>query len=321
MKCTTRYAIVKKENSEGMISKVPYHIQEPNLIHQKLPIFIIIVGLFLFIMIYGITKYLAAKRLHNQYERIGDTLSLYEEVWGTIADTTSETDYKHLPLEPNKILIALHKCKTSPHIKPNLQGQIELYIQESSETRLSMVKQALEDEIEVLQKKRQNLLKQIESPSFGQLLWQTTAPVIPCLFAIILFFDLNALLLLVLNTTGMHLDLIELEAWLSWIGLNIAIFVAYPLCTARFRRLRHILLALLISGLGVLGMAINLTSPYVVVLQIILIIIGLSMTGEKLRRKRPFAGMTQATKIEENPKSSPHRDVHPSPSSNNSEQE
>ncbi|MGG0823869.1 hypothetical protein ABE099_13430 [Paenibacillus turicensis] len=321
MKCTTRYAIVKEENSEGMISKVPYHIHEPNLLNQELPIFLIIVGLFLFIMIYGITKYLAAKRLHNQYERMSDTLSLYVEVWGTIADATSEATYEQLHLEKNKILIALHKCKTSPHIKPNLQGQIELYIQESSQTRLYMVKQALEDEIEVLRKKRQNLLKQIESPSFGQLLWQTTAPVIPCLFAIILFFDLNVLLLLVLNTTWMHLDSIEFEAWLSWIGLNIAIFVAYPLFTARFRKLRQILLALLISGLGVLGTIIAFTSPYVVGLQIILIMIGLSMTGEKLRRKRPFAGMTQVRELEENPKPSPHRDVHPSPSSNNSEQE
>lgn len=321
MKCTTRYAIVKKENSEGMISKVSYPIQEPNPINQELPIFLLIIGLFLFIMIYGITKYLAAKRLHNQYERMGDTLSLYVEVWGTIADATPEAAYEHLPLEQNKILIALHKCKTSPHIKPNLQGQIELYIQESSHTRLYMVKQALEDEIEVLQKKRQNILKKIESPSFGQLLWQTTAPVIPCLFAVILFFDLYTLLGLLVNTTWMYLDSRDLEAWLSWIGLNLAIFVAYPLCTARFRKARHILLALLISGLAVLGMVIDLLSPYVVVLQIILIIIGLSITGEKLRRKRPFAGMTQVREIEENPKPSPHRDDHPSPSSNNSEQE
>lgn len=321
MKCTTRYAIVKKENSEGMISKVSYPIQEPNPINQELPIFLLIIGLFLFIMIYGITKYLAAKRLHNQYERMSDTLALYVEVWGTIADATPEVAYEHLPLEQNKILIALHKCKTSPHIKPNLQGQIDLYIQESSHTRLYMVKQALEDEIEILQKKRQNILKKIESPSFGQLIWQNTAPVIPCLFAVILFFDLYTLLGLLVNTTWMYLDSRDLEAWLSWIGLNLAIFVAYPLCTARFRKARHILLALLISGLGVLGMVIDLMSPYVVVLEIILIIIGLSITGEKLRRKRPFAGMTQVREIEENPKPSPHRDVHPSPSSNNSEQE
>lgn len=304
-----------------MISKVSYPIKEYNPLNQELPITLIIVGLFLFIIIYGIAKYLATKRLHNQYERIGDTLTLYAEVWGTIADVTPESAYEHLHLEKNKILIALHKCKTSPYIKPNLQGQIELYIQESSLARLYMVKQALEDEIDVLRKKRQNIVKQIESPSFGELLWQTIAPVIPCLFATILFFDLYTLLQLVANTTWTDLNAIELEAWLSWIGLNIAIFVAYPLFTARFRKIRHILLALVITGLGVLGMVIVLTSPYVVVLQIILVMIGLSMPGEKLRRKRPFAGMTQAIEIKENPKPSPHRDIDPSPSSNNSEQE
>ena len=161
----------------------------------------------------------------------------------------------------------------------------------------------------------------MESPSFGYLLWQTISPGIPFIFAVLLYYDLYAFIQLIghSNPTGLHYG--DIETWSSWLGLNIALITAYPLCTLRFKKARNVLLALAITAIGVVGGFILLLAPYLVVLQLLLILVGLSMAEEKSRRKRPFAGMTQVTEITENPKPSPYRNVHPSPSSNNSEQE
>lgn len=316
MKCTTRYAIVKKENSEGMISKVSLIDLINETITYNKAWLLSAVALFLFVIIYGVTKHVATKRLNNQYDRISESLSLYLEAFSTIKSNSN-----YLELEQNNLWIALHKCRTAPHIKSNLQGQIELYLQEPTPTRLTMVTEELGDELETLRKKRRELLQQIESPSFGCLLWQTFSPVIPFIFAVLLYYDLYAFIQLIAHSNWSELHYEDIEKWSSWLGLNIAIITAYPLCTLRFKKARNVLLALAITAMGAVGGFILLVAPYLVVLQLLLIVVGLSMTEDKSRRKRPFAGMTQVREIAENSKPSQDRALHQPPSSNNSEQE
>lgn len=316
MKCTTRYAIVKKENSEGMISKVSLIDLINETITYNKAWLLSAVALFIFVIIYGVAKHVATKRLINQYDRISETLSLYLDAY-SILESTSKSSQP----EQNTVLLALHKCRTAPHIKANLQGQIELYLQEPTPTRLTMVQHALGDELETLRKKRRELLRQMESPSFGFLLWQTISPAIPFIFAVLLYYDLYAFIQLITlsNWSGFHYG--DIETWSSWLGLNIAMITAYPLCTLRFKKARNVLLALTITAVGAVGGFILFVAPYLVVLQLLLILVGLSMTEEKSRRKRPFAGMTQVTEIKENPKPSQDRALHQPPSSNNSERE
>ncbi|MNJ51535.1 hypothetical protein D3C77_468440 [compost metagenome] len=158
--------------------------------------------------------------------------------------------------------------------------------------RLMMVYQQLEIEMEHLRRKRIHLLELIESPRLGSLLWQLIAPAIPFVFTVILFFDFYALTWLITQSQRVDISYEMINDWLAWLCINIALLTAYPLCTAQLKKAHYILLSLGITIVGIIAWYLPITAPYVLGVQLIMLIIGISTKDDKPRKKRPFAGHT-----------------------------
>ncbi|MNC66137.1 hypothetical protein D3C75_1165050 [compost metagenome] len=80
--------------------------------------------------------------------------------------------------------------------------------------------------------------------------------------------------------------------WIRWLCVNLALLTAYPLCTAQLKKAHYILLSLGITIVGIIAWYLPITAPYVLGVQLIMLIIGISTKDDKPRKKRPFAGHT-----------------------------
>lgn len=260
-----------------------------------------VIALILFVIIYGLAKYRASQKLKDKYDRLGYTMELYLEIWGEI------TKFNSIPspsdIELHTFIATLKKCKAAPHITSNLLGQIEMYSLRPEADRLLMVYQQLEIEMEHLRKRRITLLERIESPRLGSLLWQLIAPIIPFVFAVIIFFDFCVLTRLI--TYSLHTDMSYkiITDWIIWLCINLALLTAYPLCTAQLKKAHYILLSLGITIVGIIAWYFPIIAPYILGLQLILLIIGITTKDDKPRKKRPFAGHTAEPTSSSNKKS------------------
>lgn len=249
-----------------------------------------VIALILFVIIYGLAKYRASQKLKDEYDRLGYTMDLYLEIWGEITKFNSISSPSDIEL--HTFIATLKKCKAAPHITSNLLGQIEMYSLHPEGDRLMMVYQQLELEMELVRKKRIHVLERIESPRLGSLLWQLIAPVIPFVFAVIIFFDFHALTWLISQSQHTEVSYELVTDWITWLCINLALLTAYPLCTAQLKKAHYILLSLGITIVGIIAWYFPIAAPYFLGIQLIMLIIGISTKDDKPRKKRPYAGHT-----------------------------
>lgn len=198
--------------------------------------------------------------------------------------------------EQNLLIDRLLACQGAPYVSSDVLTQIDAYTAEGwNASRLSLLLKTLERESQRMLLERATWLKRIEQPGWGRSLWQQMHHMLPFLFFISVFVLSLWFVHALLSLNGRLEGGFELFYIICrFISCLFSLLLLYPFVRTGRREtpgtLLQRLLAVLIS-LAVLLHFIGLSwSPYVLLLQLLLYLLGFRFSDHRPRRSRPYVG-------------------------------
>ncbi len=236
----------------------------------------------------------------EQLKRLQHSLMLYSRVTGPLGEMMEHED--HSLEEISQLITLLEECKAAPLLTSDLHEQIDAYIRERDQSRLSILYKSWVREVNQRIEEQSTLLRKWDRPSWGISFWVLLKPALPFV----------AVVAIVVWSLQLYQTLIELPSFASspWEIVNAwARFISCMIATGSLylvfmytRRLPHHLiyttLYVLISAVAVFhGLGLNV-ALYIVAVQALLYVAGFSLTTKRTRRDRPYAGRDLVLEIE-----------------------
>ncbi|WP_433945274.1 hypothetical protein [Paenibacillus sp. SN-8-1] len=248
-----------------------------------------------FIALYAAARSSAWRVEQARLERLRHSLELYSAAAGplqrTLEQRGADTDASALLMD------RLQACKAAPYLTADLQGQIGAYLADGDEARLPLLHRALDREAVRLMEERAKLLSRAEQPGWGLSLWLQLRALLPFAFAAAAVL-LTAWLLQALGDAaaagGSDAAWTRAAIWARFASILLSLLLLYPVLLENRRPGGSIvllrLLSIFIALLALIHLAGLETSLYVLAVQLLLFVLGFSLTGTKPRKARPFAG-------------------------------
>ncbi|USB33720.1 hypothetical protein [Paenibacillus sp. YPG26] len=256
-----------------------------------------------FIALYAAARSSAWRTEQARLERIRLSLELYGAAAGPLQRAAEQ---RGACADADALLMdRLQACKAAPYLTADLQGQIGAYLADGDEARLPLLHRALDREAVRLMEERAKLLARSEQPGWGLSLWQQLQAMLPFAFAAAAVL-LTAWLLQALGDAaaagGSEAAWTRAAIWARFASILLSLLLLYPALLANRRPggstslLR--LLSLFTALLALVHLAGLETSLYVLAVQLLLFLLGFSLTGAKPRKARPFAGHYDDTALQ-----------------------
>lgn len=265
----------------------------------------------IFIVLYSSARSRTWREEQARLDRLRQSLELYASVAGPLQRTAER---RGLTGEDLALLSdRLQACKAAPYLTADLQGQISAYLADGDEARLPHLHRALEREAARLMDERGKLLARSEQPGWGLSLWLQLRPMLPFAFAAAAVL-LTASLLQALGAApadgSSEAAWTRAAIWARFASILLSLLLLYPVLLENRRhtgssRVLQRLLSILIALLALIHLAGLTTALYVLAVQLLLFVLGFSLTGTKPRKTRPFAGHYDEETVQALPLSSP----------------
>ncbi|MNU39850.1 hypothetical protein D3C71_285530 [compost metagenome] len=248
-----------------------------------------------FIALYAAARSSAWRVEQARLERLRLSLELYAAAAGPLQRAAEQ---RGANADAEALLMdRLQACKAAPYLPADLLGQIGAYLADGDEARLPLLHRALDREAVRLMEERAKLLARAEQPGWGLSLWLQLRALLPFAFAAAAVL-LTAWLLQALGAApaagGSDAAWTRAAIWARFASILLSLLLLYPVLLENRRPggsmvlLR--LLSIFIALLALIHLAGLETSLYVLAVQLLLFVLGFSLTGTKPRKARPFAG-------------------------------
>lgn len=278
-------------------------------------------ALSLFLGLYVASERKTSRRERSRLDHLRYSLELYSAAAGPLIRAVNRTGDS--PNEQELLSDKLLACRAAPYITADLLTQIGAYINDQDPTRLPLLQKSLERESEHLIEERESLLSGIERPGWGLSFWQQIRPIVPFLFSLALFFCLCWLFQLIeesrMGTANSDLSL--LNSWTCFASVLFSLLVLYPALIGGRRRTEGSALlwslSIFIALLGLLHTISLELAPYIFGAQVLLFLLGFTLTGSKPRKSRPYVGHYVQDQENAQPIESSDEELHSEKSSDN----
>lgn len=235
--------------------------------------------------IYSASRLLGARK--DSLARIRQTLTVYTRLAGLLGTLIHRPTRTAVP--EDLLIRLLQECKSADLLTRELHEQMDIFLSDRDESRLTTLHKLLEREINRLMKERDELVGRLEKPGWGMGLWLLLKPAVPAL-------SLGAALLW---TAVLAEELRQSSAWATpevwclWLSNIIATISFYRLLMDSRRKTHgaiYTVLHLLIVASALFNLIGGEASPYVLATQCLLYLAGFRVTATRKRRERPYAG-------------------------------
>lgn len=235
--------------------------------------------------IYSASRLLGARK--DSLARIRQSLTIYTRLAGPLGTLINRPTRTAVP--EDLLIRLLQECKSADLLTRELHEQIDTFLSDRDESRLTTLHKLLESEIHRLMKERDELVGRLEKPGWGMGLWLLLKPAVPAL-------SLGAAILwttLLVQELRQSSTWTSPEVWCLWLSNMIATISFYRLLMDSRRRTHGVIytvLHLLIVASALFNLIWNEASPYVLATQCLLYLAGFRVTATRQRRERPYAG-------------------------------
>lgn len=256
-----------------------------------------------FIALYTAARSSAWRIEQARLERLRLSLELYAAAAGPLQRAVEQRGAN--ADTPALLMDRLQACKAAPYLTADLQGQIGAYLADGDEARLPLLHRALDREAVRLMEERARLLANAEQPGWGLSLWLQLRAMLPFAFAVAAVL-LTAWLLQALGAApaagSSEAAWTRAAIWARFASILLSLLLLYPVLLASRRpgssTILLRLLSIFIALLALIHLAGLETSLYVLAVQLLLFVLGFSLTGTKPRKARPFAGHYDDTDVQ-----------------------
>ena len=236
----------------------------------------------------------------EQLARLQQSLLLYSRVTGPLGEMMEHDDPSSEQI--SHLIFLLEECKAAPLLTSDLQEQIDAYIRERDQSRLSMLYKTWVREVNRRIEEQSTLLRKWERPSWGFSFWLLLKPALP-------FMAVAAILLwsLQLSNTLSKLPSWDsspwgiVNAWARFISCLIAtasLYLVFMYTRRKTNVIVHTILYILISAATLFHLFGLNSALYIVAAQGILYVAGFSLTTKRTRKDRPYAGRDLVIEVE-----------------------
>ncbi|GAB6928543.1 hypothetical protein JCM10914A_25260 [Paenibacillus sp. JCM 10914] len=238
--------------------------------------------------IYSASRLLGARK--DSLARIRQTLSIYTRLVGPLSTVINQPSRTAVP--EDLLIRLLQECKAADHLSHELRQQIDTFLQDHDESRLTRLHRQLNREIDSLVQERDRLVERLEKPGWGMGLWLLLKPAIPAL----------ALAAVILWTALFYRDLQQSASWVDpviwslWLSSIVATISFYRLLMDSKRRSHGVIytfLHLLIVAVTLVNLVWSEAAPYVLTTQLLICLAGFRVNMTRKRRERPYVGHTE----------------------------
>ncbi|WP_211184549.1 hypothetical protein [Paenibacillus lemnae] len=241
-------------------------------------------AVFLGLYIYSSSRLQTARM--EVLERIRQSLTLYTQLAGPLAAASSR---QLEPLTEHQLTTLLLECKAADRLTESLLEQINAYLRDRDPSRLPLLSESLEREMNGLVRERSELLRRVEAPGFGLGLWLLLKPAVPGLvFAAAVWWCFN--LITELKMTG---GWSRPEVWCVWLTCMISTLSVYRLAMDARRGLPSAVFYVLHALIAAAALPLLFwreAAIFTLATQLMLYLAGFWFNAAPARKERPYAG-------------------------------
>ncbi|CAM3108795.1 hypothetical protein PASE110613_16995 [Paenibacillus sediminis] len=243
----------------------------------------------MFVWLYIHTRHRMDASIEARLSKVHQTLELYTSASALLEIAISKQTISED--EQEAVISVLEGCKAAPYLTDDLVDLIAIYFRDRDTSHLALLHKSVHREIHKMISEQLRLLRILEQPGWGLLLWKTIRPALPfCLLVstVLLLWQL----ILDLNTPVLTLSTWETALiWCRFLSSISSILVIYMLLLTDRRTLfspTAYLLIVFIAILGVLSIMFLEAAVYLFALQLVVYLLGFYIARPKSRKARPY---------------------------------